>query len=227
MPITVSGICTGDVLVKVFKNGVFGGSAQCTSGSYTLSVDLFEGKNDLIVRVYDALDQVGPDSATITVTYNQPGYNNSVPHVLLTSDYAKRGANPGSPISWPILLSGGTGPYAVSVDWGDQNTQLISLSDAGSFTITHTYQKSGVYTIIVKVTDANGNSSFLQLVGVGNGALAQTSSTSSTSSGTTTKTVVLWWPIIVSIIMVIVAFWLGNRSKLESLRRQADKRIQY
>ena len=60
-PIKVSGLCTTGLLVKIFKNGVFAGSAQCISGSYSLIIDLFDGKNDLIARVYDALDQAGPD----------------------------------------------------------------------------------------------------------------------------------------------------------------------
>src|SRR5690554_2538995 len=36
IPITVSGLCTDGLLIRVFKNNVFGGSAMCEGGSYTL-----------------------------------------------------------------------------------------------------------------------------------------------------------------------------------------------
>ncbi|CAN5384253.1 hypothetical protein BH10PAT3_BH10PAT3_2710 [soil metagenome] len=227
LPIKVSGLCTGDVLVKVFSNGVFVGSTQCTGGSYSILIDLFNGTNDIVVRIYDALDQAGPDSATVTVIYTQGGFNISGSRVTLTSDYAKRGANPGENLIWPIILSGGTAPFAVSVDWGDSSTQLVSRGISGSFDISHSYASPGTYTVIVKVTDAAGQSAFLQLVAVANGALAQANQSSASNGSITTRSVVTVWPIIISGVLIIVSFWLGGRYKLEYLRRQSEKRIQY
>src|SRR5688572_24801695 len=60
IPIEVSGSCPNGLLVKLFKNNVFSGSVNCTNGSYRLTIDLFSGQNDLVARVYDALDQAGP-----------------------------------------------------------------------------------------------------------------------------------------------------------------------
>jgi hypothetical protein len=225
LPVRISGLCTGEVLVKVFSNGVFIGSAQCTNGTYSLQADLFSGNNDLIARVYDALDQVGPDSNTVSVTFTQGGFNQSGPRVSLTTSYAKRGANPGETLTWPIAISGGTAPYAVSVDWGDGTTELISRAAAGGFDLKHTYDKAGVYTIIIKATDSGGNSAFLQLVGVGNGALAQDNQAD--NGATVIRTVYVWWPLIISAVLIMLSFWLGGRNKLETLRRQAEKRINY
>ncbi len=64
-PITVSGICTKGLLVEIFNNGVFAGSVFCNNGSFSLQIDLFDGQNDLIARVYDALNQASPDSTTV------------------------------------------------------------------------------------------------------------------------------------------------------------------
>ncbi len=72
-PITVSGLCPSSVLVKLFANNVFVGSTFCVNGSYSLQIDLFSGQNDLVARVYDALDQTGPDS---NLVHSSP---NSVP----------------------------------------------------------------------------------------------------------------------------------------------------
>lgn len=226
LPVKIGGTCSGNVLVKLFKNGVFAGSAQCTNGVFSASIDLFAGKNELTARVYDALDQTGPDSNVVTVTFTPTGFNTSGPRVSLTSDYAKRGANPGDILTWPIILSGGVGPYAISVDWGDGNVELISKSATGEVDINHKYDKSGVYTVIIKVTDANGESAFIQLVAVANGALAQDNQVTK-SAAPATRNVVLWWPLMVSFGLIIFSFFLGSRSRLYTLRKQAEKRINY
>src|SRR5579862_8573775 len=96
VPITVSGLCPTGLLVKIFDNNVFVGSTLCAHGSYSLQIDLFSGRNDLIARVYDALDQAGPDSNTVTVTFNDAQFLQFGPQLTLTSAYAERGAPPGS-----------------------------------------------------------------------------------------------------------------------------------
>jgi len=219
LPITVSGICTKDYLVEVFKNNVFAGSAICKNGSYSIQIDLFDGQNDLVARLYDSLNQAGPDSTTVTVFFNS-GLPSTGPRPTLTTTFAKRGADPGEVLSWPITLSGGKGPYAISIDWGDKSTQdLISRSNPGSFNIEHTYLQSGVYNITIKVTDADGASAFLQVVGIANGPIQQ-SSTATGAGGTKVKTekVIVWWPMVVLLVLTIIAFWLGKRHQLETIR---------
>lgn len=226
LPITVTGLCPNNTLVKLFKNGIFGGSAQCNNGSYSITADLFVGTNELIVRVYDELDQAGPDSRTITVTYNDSNFSAAGSRPSLTSNYAKRGANPGDTLSWPISLSGGSGPYAISVDWGDGSTpDLISQEFPGVLTITHAYDSAGVYNIVVKVTDSNGSSGFLQLVGVANGSLSQTNQDGSGAGNdtTSTRTRVLWWPMLAMLPLLIITFWLGRRHQMTALRRELEK----
>lgn len=110
VPITISGICPAGTVVKVFSNNVFMGSAFCNGGSYSVQISLFSGKNDLVARVYDALDQAGPDSNTVSVTFNDASYAQFGTHVMLTSVYAQRGAAPNSELTWPVILSGGVCP---------------------------------------------------------------------------------------------------------------------
>jgi hypothetical protein len=225
VPITVNGLCPSGLLVKVFANNVFVGSAQCTNGSYSIQINLFSGQNDIVVRVYDALDQPGPDSNPITVTFNDAQTVSFGSRVTLSSGYAQRGANPGEVLTWPIILSGGIGPYAISVDWGDNSAQsLQSEPFAGNITISHTYKTAGVYKVIVKATDHNGTTAFLQLVGISNGQVTQsTASTSPPSSGTTiVKTKPLIWPLLLIFLLIFISFWLGRRFELAALRRQLD-----
>jgi hypothetical protein len=222
LPITVNGLCPNGLLVKLFDNNVFVGSVQCTNGSYSLQIDLFSGKNDLIARVYDSLDQAGPDSNTVTVTFNDNQTLTFGSRVTLSSIYGRLGTDPGSELSWPIILSGGTGPYAISVDWGDNSpASLQSVQFPGNINIKHTYKNAGVYKIIVKATDANGTTAFLQLVGVSNG---KASGSGSGSGATTTKVFVkvIWWPAAVCVPLLGVSFWLGRRSELMSIRHSIE-----
>ncbi len=222
LPITVSGLCPKGLLVKLFSNNVFVGSVQCDTGSYSLQVDLFSGQNDLVARVYDALDQAGPDSNTVTVTFNDANFVLYGTQVLLTSIYAERGAPPAQELSWPILLSGGTAPYAISVDWGDGTaTDLISQPTAGGFTIKHTYKSAGIYKVIVKATDKNGDTAFLQLVGVATGAVQASAGGKNGSSSV--RTVVIWWPCLLMLPLIVAAFWAGRRNELFVLRKKLEK----
>lgn len=219
LPITVSGFCVNNTTVEIYKNNVFAGSAPCQGGSYRLQIDLFDGRNDLIAREFDELNQAGPDSNTVTVNFSSP-VPSLGPRVLLTSEYSKRGANPGSLLNYPVSLSGGTGPYAISVDWGDKSkTDLFSQQVPGLLNLQHTYAQPGVYNILIRATDANGNAAFLQVVGIGNGPIQKTGSTTS-GIITSEKTKIIWWPIIVLFVMMIIAFFIGRRHQLEAIRRR-------
>lgn len=225
IPITVAGLCTSGLLVKVFANNVFVGSAQCVDGSYSLQVDLFGGRNDLVARAFDALDQPSPDSNIVTVTFDDSQFNQTgTSGLILTSSYAKRGANPGDVLTWPVILSGGTGPYALSIDWGDgKPTDLKVVQLTGTIDLSHVYDSAGVYTITVRASDKNGLIAFLQLVGVANGAI--TSNAPGKNNTPTTKTIVkvLWLPAALMMLLLPISFWLGRRYELASLRKHLQR----
>ncbi len=229
LPIRVSGVCPNDLLVKIFKNNVFAGSVMCSGGSYSIQIDLFSGQNELVARVYDALDQPGPDSNIVSVIYSDTRQG-TASRVTLTSNFAKRGANPGQTLIWPIILSGGDGPYAISVDWGDGKTpDLISQPFPGTFEIKHVYDKPGVYNIIVKATDRNGGIAFLQLVGIANGALSQDNGgvggTEGGEGGGSGQPQVrlLWQPAALLIPFIIATFWLGKKYELKMIRKKIEQ----
>jgi hypothetical protein len=207
-PITVSGLCPTGLLVKIFDNNVFVGSTTCSKGSYSLQVDLFSNRNDLVARVYDALDQAGPDSNTITVIFNDAQFLQFGTRVSLSSVYAERGAPPGMELDWPILLNGGTSPYAISVDWGDGSPpDLLSVTSAGTITLKHIYKVAGIYTVIIKATDKHGSTAFLQLIGQATGAIQN----NKVGSNIIIEKTMPWWPSLVAIPLIFIAFWTGRR----------------
>lgn len=224
IPITVSGLCPDNTVVEIYKNNVFSGSVDCSKGSYSLQSDLFDGRNDLVARVYDSLNQAGPDSNTVTVYFTTNIPSNG-PRISLTTQYVKRGAQPGSILTWPITLSGGTGPYAISVDWGDKtDPDLSSQLVPGDINLEHTYVQSGVYKVTIKASDSIGNAAFLQVVGIGNGPIQQAAGNNSSTSNTAgQKTKILWWLVILLFMLVIVAYWLGQKRQLEEIRNRLRK----
>lgn len=233
-PITIGGLCSGDVVVKIFSNNIFIGSAQCQNGSYRLQADLFGGQNSLVARVYDALDQAGPDSNTVTINFEDGKYAAFGQRISLTSTIAKNGALVGKQLSWPIVLSGGTGPYALSVDWGDgTSTDLKSVPFAGPLNITHAYKRAGIFRVVVKATDSTGSAAFLQLVGVGMGQVSQSANGQSTgvtgggkngsANGGAVRYVYIWWPVLLLIPFIFATFWIGRRYELLALHRRIER----
>lgn len=213
-------------MVKMFSNNIFVGSVKCTNGSYSIPIDLFSGRNDLIARVYDELDQAGPDSNTVTATFSDAQLGAFDSRVSLTSTYAKKGANPGDTLSWPIVLSGGTGPYALSVDWGDgKPVTLMSIPFAGTINVDHVYDAAGIYRVVVKASDSKGATAYLQLIGVGSGAVGSSGTKTKDGAAATTivtKTKYSIVPSIITIPLILSTFWLGRKYERQALRRRIE-----
>jgi len=224
-PITVSGICPTDLLVQIYNNGVMAGAVMCVGGSYSLQISLFAGSNELSAIVYDNVGQAGPTSNTVTVTYTDTNFSAFGQSITLTSSYGRRSAAAGSQLDWPLQLSGGTGPYAFSIDWGDGTpAQLKSQATAGQLTISHIYKKAGIYQVNIRVTDKNGVSAFLQVIAVANGKVdnSTTPSTPNTAgtTGSTKPPQILWIPTIVLLLLLPTSYWLGRRSEVIILRNK-------
>ncbi len=224
IPINVSGLCKTDLLVEVFKNSVFAGSVKCIGGSYKMQIDLFSERNDLVARQYDDLNQASPDSNLVTVTFTQ-AFGSFSPRLSITSSYAKRGANPNSDtlLNWPITISGGLAPYALSIDWGDKSTaDLSSLKAAGDLSPQHNYTQSGIYNVIMKATDSSGETAFLQVVAIAYGPIQQSANTGATlgNNGTGALPLAFWIALAMLPIILISSFWLGKKHQLQTIRRR-------
>ncbi len=92
---TVRGTCPPGLLVEVYRNGSFAGSASCDGGGlYNLVITLIPDQNDLVARDLDALGQYGPDSATVTVYYDVPPTPSPTPTPPATPTPVGNGAAP-------------------------------------------------------------------------------------------------------------------------------------
>jgi hypothetical protein len=230
-PVTVSGSCPADTLVEIFKNDIFAGSAPCTSaGTYSVEVDLLVGQNSLIARVYDALNQPGPDSAATIVFYDAlPSQADllspldfSGTQLLLNTDAVFRGTFPEQELSIPLDILGGTPPYAVNIQWGDSTNKVVPRNDNVTFRTGHVYKKPGTYQINLQATDAQDRFAFLSVAAIVNGQPDIVAASTTNNIDSTTSRLLLLWPLYVGSFAVVISFWLGERREKHILAKRGQ-----
>jgi hypothetical protein len=217
LPVTVSGTCPKGLIVEIYKNNIFAGSTVCEdAGNFSLLIDLVDGQNILIARVFDALNQAGPDSNSVTVFYDRPvpvgSVAGAVTQLVLNSDTKWKGVNPGVEIGWPVEVIGGTAPYAISWDWGDAVITPISRPSAGYFDANHTYAKPGNYKSIVRASDVRGQRAYLQVMTIVHGEISP--SITQPFGGV----LAIAWPLLIMAVLIIISFYLGEKYEKKKLR---------
>ncbi|MGH7197059.1 MAG: hypothetical protein ACREGJ_04845 [Candidatus Saccharimonadales bacterium] len=224
-PVTITGTCPEGTLVELFKNDIFAGSTICgNAGTFSLDVDLLIGQNTLIARVYDSLNQPGPDSKAVTVFYDalppQAGPLASLDfggaQLVLNTDAVFRGVFPEQELNIPVDLLGGTPPYAVNVQWGDSNNKVVPRGDNVSFKVGHTYRKPGTYQIALQATDAKGRVAFLTVAAIVNGQASAI--TAAALNAATPNQLLVLWPVYTSALAIVISFWLGERREKHILQ---------
>lgn len=234
-PVTVAGTCPKGYLVKIFSNGILIGSVICdANGQFSVPADLVVGQNALTAVAFNTLDQGGPTSNTVNVTLTQPagGLGFSSELILQSVNYY-RGIYPGQTVTWPITIVGGQAPYAVSIDWGDGTTQLVTRLTAGPFTVAHVYKTYGTgylgtFPLIIRATDSVGHTAYLQLTtlvnpdtGVNSGKGGTTAGSTSSSKSPLTELIIIW-PLWIVLLLMIISFWLGERREKHVMQKQLE-----
>ncbi len=224
-PVTVSGTCSPGVLVEVYKNDIFAGSSFCDkSGAFSLQVDLLIGQNTLVARVYNALNQVGPDSNSVSVFYDAvppvtsalSALDFSSSQLLLNTNAVYRGTFPGQALNVPISIIGGTPPFAVNVQWGDSGNSVIPRGDNLAFNATHTYKTAGTYEVTIQATDSQQRVAFLTVAAVVNGQPPVAAASTNAPKTSVNKLLVLW-PLYAIITTLVVSFWMGEQREKHML----------
>lgn len=229
IPVPVTGTCPAKTLVELFKNDIFSGSTPCSdTGSFSVEIDLLIGKNDLVARVYDDLNQPGPDSNIVTVYYDalptQSGPLTSLDfggvQLLLNTDAVFRGVFPNKEMAMPLEIIGGTPPYAVNIQWGDATNKVVSRSDNSPFHTTHTYKKPGVNQISIQASDAAGRVAFLTVAAIINGQPEVIQP--SVAQAEKTNWLLALWPLYVGIVGVVLSFWIGEKREKHILEKRGQ-----
>lgn len=277
-PILISGTCPilpGGGYVSVYRNMFYSGTAVCdVTGNYSLSIDLFDGANQLVARIFNFTDVAGPDSTPVNVVYDKPvvtpvppptstsgstsvnptpatrgfsnnpgaqsysGPANTLP-LTLSSDFTIRGYYVGEETAWQFDIQGGVEPYAISIDWGDGSTGVLSRQERGIVKALHTYPKPGnyrgSYVVKVTVTDIAGNESYLQQLVIVNSRAPSAVSSALTLGGGGPGTGILQTlrnyilPSYGVTVLMVASFWLGElrHGKVRKYAKIHPKRVRH
>lgn len=236
--VSIQGQCANHTLVEIFKNQIMSGASTCAEGAYDISTDLFIGINSIVAQAFNADNESGPQSNPVTVKFLPPGVTLSgaseynvlgapVNQLYVTADIFYSGSQAGSSMSWPITITGGQAPYAVSIGWGDGNTDLFVQDTPGQFNISHTYDspsgERGSYPITIKVTDQAGNQSYLQVMAIVSGKTKTSGIAGVVGNGYNTSGLLrVAWQLLGVLIVIVLSFWIGERREARILRRQAN-----
>lgn len=231
--ITVSGTCPNNTYVQIFKNNIYAGTETCSFGIFSLSIDLVPGRNDLVAKVVDTLNQYGPDSAVVTVFYDVPANqpDNASPstkpgaapttagaNLLLDVTKLYQGGLPNDKIKLDVRIVGGVSPYALYINWGDGHTDLVLQPKAGDLVQTHSYKKPGNYRITIEASDSVGNKASIQTIAIVNGEFKVAPSILG-NPDKALPVLSIAWELYIVLVLAILSYWLGERHMLHRYRK--------
>lgn len=235
--ITVSGTCTTDLTVVVTDNQVGRGSALCDQNSaFSLTISLSTGTNALEAYHLDGLNQSGPTSNTVIITYQPAATSPQTASATTPTASASSAAATGSPstgssnqftVAAPYRfdgvqsgqsftlhgdLEGGTAPYAVQIEWGDGTQTLLSRAIKGVFTVQHTYAAAGQFVIKLIASDADGLTTYFQTtVSVAGPAAVKPVAPIPPVPVVPAYKLAIIWPVFLIACLTVFSFWLGER----------------
>lgn len=133
-----------------------------------------------------------------------------------------------------LIISGGTAPYALTINWGDGTTSTLLRASTNASDIGHTYKwinaAVGNYTIKIQATDAAGHVSAAQLMTVirnpnYHGAVSTVVHYSGLTGVVMAVRDWLWllWPAYIIIILMLISFWLGERRQQDEDRAEIKR----
>lgn len=184
--VDVSGTCQylpPATIISLYSNTAFVGSTVCSPDStFTLSITLQIGENQLLAKTSNSTDDYGPDSNSVRVTYTpqtpptpvpptQPNSPDRLPdpsssaptpipnasfNLSLRSKYTYLLFGPGKAAEWAGSIEGGTAPYSLTIDWGDGTSTRRDNLPGEDISITHAYTKWTTYFVLVTARDASG-----------------------------------------------------------------------
>ena len=167
-----------------------------------------------------------PTSVVVTAPAPQPAENPcydlsktsalNLDHPTIIANCINRSIASGEKITIPIRVIGGSAPFALSINWGDNSTDLKSITDTEYHNYEHVYQTAGIIEVNLKTTDGKGATSFLQTVvqvngdGTAGAPVASGSTFATITAGLTSiwteAPVPLYW----SAVTLVLGFWIGD-----------------
>jgi hypothetical protein len=145
------------------------------------------------------------------------------PALLITSEYKFQTHHVGQPFTWSLGLHGGTAPYTLAIDWGDNSQSTFMRANGNEFDFTHAYPDVKTYNLFIKATDTKGATGLLQLTAVVKGQAAGVASLTTSGPLTSLFSSVqkyLWivWPVYLAVVLMVFSYWLGEQDVYQRMR---------
>jgi hypothetical protein len=140
-PTPVSGTCLADSFVVVYNDGTLSSSTICkTDGTFVVNVQLHDGKNALTAKNFDNLNQPGPNTPAVNVTFTSV-------EVVVSTDVPQ----PILPAT-PVIIPGVTPGVAECVDYkAPLNLPLGGQPHVAVVCVPRSIEKDAVHQIGVLV----------------------------------------------------------------------------
>lgn len=136
-----------------------------------------------------------------------------IPHITIVC--APRLFLPELPQVLGVLAWGGTPPYAVSIDMGNETNELLSIASPGYKTLKFSYAVPNIYKLSFKLKDTAGKSASIQTSVQVSGEIA--SATTTPSAGNTSSDGTIFsslskspTPLYLVAVAVTIGFWGGD-----------------
>lgn len=244
--ITLTGECPKNSHLEFYKNGTLAGVAPCIGDpTFSIELDLVPGMNAISAKVYNITGDEGPISQTLYANYESlvPASTTSAETsgalapikktskttpLSLTTNFTNLGFYVNQEGQWKINITGGTAPYIIDIDWGNnEKTQMVQITD-GDFNIKHTYTRASDtsgYVITIRAIDSKGSPATLQLMSIISdkgspmaGKVDQANAKQNPSFANKFKRwSVIAWPAYLVLGLMIISFWLGEREEYKKL----------
>lgn len=148
LPAIVVGIYDGDDVLL--------GSSICDAdGRFSINVHLVHGTNILVPKIFTILHDVGPVGVPITVNYTTSTVLAGPMELKVTLNSPFISYRKNQSMELGVNIQGGSLPYQININWGDNTQNNYTRTKAGDLTFEHTYRQGGTYLIQLVVSDDN------------------------------------------------------------------------
>lgn len=230
---TASSVCSAESTFSV--------TTQLTPGSNVLQAQNYDALNQpgpstnqvqvlFDVETPPSLQQVNQaeditiDETIPTQTAAQPNENpcyNPLPPsatswLNITTSCITRNIFVGEKLDLPITITGGLAPYAVSLDWGEEDShQLYSLAMNGRHVLSHVFLTPRVKNLTIQATDARGETTRVTTVVDVNDPGEPTAAGHLNIIDTFFKPALVNWfdssvPLYWAAVALLAGFWIGD-----------------
>lgn len=225
--VIVSGSCpviNPPIIVTIYRSGEFLGSGGCSStGYFFTTIQLLPGNNALQPIIRTITDDNGPAGQIINLIYTKAVTEQPADPLNITAVNPFIIFKANESFEWEVTIGGGQSPYLLLVDWGDGQSDKLTINESGKQKLKHTYNDNKTYLVRASLSDNLNSQVDMSLAAVS--SVQSGADYFQTTTGVTGRPIyiiafIIYW----ALAALIIAFWLGTKYEYLVLSRRTQKR---